>query len=183
MDHLRLINSMKFEIESLAMGNMNSTFAILARLLICNYLIMSIKSRLPSYNLLFLDFESWKSNIECFNKCSYVFKSHVLKSNDQRSRLLKSAGSCKMSSACTSEIKVMKENNKVVVQWQKVHYGHKVEIQHIRLPQREKQDVAPKIINGVVSQRILEYTRDDIGAHLKRIDLLTLKDIQKQLWS
>ncbi|KAH1028412.1 hypothetical protein HUJ05_001766 [Dendroctonus ponderosae] len=149
------------------------------------------------------DFESWKSNIECFNKCSYVFKSrhastvneivsykcnrskisHVLKSNDQRSRLLKSAGSCKMSSACTSEIKVMKENNKVVVQWQKVHYGHKVEIQHIRLPQREKQDVAPKIINGVVSQRILEYTRDDIGAHLKRIDLLTLKDIQKQLWS
>ncbi|KAJ8974595.1 hypothetical protein NQ317_017888, partial [Molorchus minor] len=118
------------------------------------------------------DFENWKSNIETRNNCSYILKSrnastiveivyykcnrskasYILKNSDERSRLLKSQGSCKISSSCTSEIKVIKENNKILVEWQKIHYGHKLDIQHIRLPKREKQNIATKIINGVAPQ-------------------------------
>lgn len=67
--------------------------------------------------------------------------------------MLKSQGSCKMSNSCTSEIKFVKENDKINVEWQKVHYGHKTEVQHIRLPNVEKQNIATQVLNGVASQR------------------------------
>lgn len=62
---------------------------------------------------------------------------YILKDVDQRSKLVKSQGSCKMMNSCTSEIKLAKENNKISVEWQKVHYGHNKEIKHIRLPKAE----------------------------------------------
>ncbi|XP_074037973.1 uncharacterized protein [Leptinotarsa decemlineata] len=144
------------------------------------------------------DFEIWKSNTETINNCSYVLKSrnastigeivyykcnrstsYILSDNsDRRHRLLKSQGSCKINSSCTSEIKVVEENNKILIEWQKVHYGHNLDIQYIRLPKTEKQNIATKITNGVAPQRILESTRDNIGEHLKRVDLLSTKDLR-----
>lgn len=58
-----------------------------------------------------------------------------------------------MGTSCTSELKVTKENNQIIVEWQKVHYNHKFDLQHIRLPKIEKHSIATKLINGVTPQR------------------------------
>ncbi|KAJ8928715.1 hypothetical protein NQ314_018690, partial [Rhamnusium bicolor] len=57
------------------------------------------------------------------------------------------------------------------------HYAHTTDLQHIRIPKEDRQIVASKLVNGVTPMRILETTRDNIEAHLKRVDLLTSKDI------
>lgn len=54
---------------------------------------------------------------------------------------------------CTSHIRLshnIKNNTEeFICHWQKSHYGHVVELQHIRLTQEEKQVVASKLISGV----------------------------------
>lgn len=67
--------------------------------------------------------------------------------------MLKSQGCCKMKNSCTSELKVTMESNKITVEWQKVHYGHTLELQHVRLSKPDKQSIATKMVNGVTNQR------------------------------
>ncbi|KAL1513099.1 hypothetical protein ABEB36_002564 [Hypothenemus hampei] len=83
-----------------------------------------------------------------------------------------------MNVLCTSEIKLIKENGKILVEYQKCHYGHALEIQHIRLPKSEKQNIASKLVSEITPQRILQSTRDNIEKDSKRIDLLKMKDLE-----
>ncbi|CAH0560267.1 unnamed protein product [Brassicogethes aeneus] len=144
------------------------------------------------------EFKNWKNDIEKVNDCYYVLKSkaastigevlyyncnrsktsYSTKDEAQMKRLQKCQGSCKMTHSCTSSIKVTSENGKYHIEWQKTHYGHDFEQKHIRLPKPERHCIASKLISGVTTQRILESTRDKIGDPLKRIDLLTAKDIR-----
>ncbi|KAJ8932511.1 hypothetical protein NQ314_014603 [Rhamnusium bicolor] len=104
-------------------------------------------------------------------------KFHITIAADQYKRLLKSQASCKMGSCCTSQIKLVKKNDGLTIKWVKTHYGHTTDLQHIRIPKEDRQIVASKLVNGVTLMRILETTRDNIEAHLKKVDLLTSKDI------
>ncbi|XP_031354777.1 uncharacterized protein LOC116179198 isoform X5 [Photinus pyralis] len=98
--------------------------------------------------------------------------------NKQYQRLLKSKGSCKMSSCCTSQIKLIKKGgNDILIQWQKTHYGHTLDLKHVRLSVQDREEVALKLISGVTSEKILEKTQDGLEKELKRLDLLTRKDI------
>lgn len=65
--------------------------------------------------------------------------------------MLKSQGSCKVDSSCTSQIKLISNNNNsdLHIQWQKTHYGHSMDLQHIRLLKQDRQVIASKLINGV----------------------------------
>uniref|UniRef100_A0A1Y1M411 C2H2-type domain-containing protein n=2 Tax=Photinus pyralis TaxID=7054 RepID=A0A1Y1M411_PHOPY len=145
------------------------------------------------------EFQSWKTSIEKETKCSYIFKSKVNSAvgftmyyncnrsftgkgprdkNKQYQRLLKSKGSCKMSSCCTSQIKLIKKGgNDILIQWQKTHYGHTLDLKHVRLSVQDREEVALKLISGVTSEKILEKTQDGLEKELKRLDLLTRKDI------
>lgn len=58
-----------------------------------------------------------------------------------------------MKNSCTSELKVTMESNKITVEWQKVHYGHTLELQRVRLSKPDKQSIATKMVNGVANQR------------------------------
>uniref|UniRef100_A0AAR5PX74 DDE-1 domain-containing protein n=1 Tax=Dendroctonus ponderosae TaxID=77166 RepID=A0AAR5PX74_DENPD len=67
----------------------------------------------------------------------------------------------------------------ILVTWLKTHYGHKSELQHLRLPQQDKAMVASKLILGVPASRILDSYREKINEKdLNREDLITRKDIQ-----
>ncbi|XP_031354776.1 uncharacterized protein LOC116179198 isoform X4 [Photinus pyralis] len=145
------------------------------------------------------EFQSWKSSIEKETKCSYIFKSKINSAvgftmyyncnrsfagkgprdkNKQYKRLLKSKGSCKMSSYCTSQIKVTKKGGSdILIQWQKTHYGHTFDLKHIRLSIQDREEVALKLISGVTSEKILEEIQNGLEKELKRLDLLTRKDI------
>ncbi|KAL1516411.1 hypothetical protein ABEB36_000329 [Hypothenemus hampei] len=146
----------------------------------------------------------WKLNMEKSTNNSYVFKSKVSSTageiiyyycnrsqTKEMFRLSKSQELCKMNNMCTSTIRVVNENNKIVVEWLKTHYGHcnepqHIRLRHVRLPDLEKQNIAAKLTSGVAPKRILESVRNGLGEDLNRIDLLTPKDItniKKMEWN
>ncbi|KAJ8969759.1 hypothetical protein NQ314_001596 [Rhamnusium bicolor] len=62
--------------------------------------------------------------------------------------------SCKLNKSCVIYIKLVKENGKeIVAVWQKTHYGHENEIQHIRLNRADRNAVASKLAAGVPKER------------------------------
>ncbi|XP_050299057.1 uncharacterized protein LOC126737964 isoform X1 [Anthonomus grandis grandis] len=144
------------------------------------------------------EFTQWKIKIEAQNKCCYILKSkksstsgevlHYICNrskasytplfNECRKRLQKSQGSCKLEHNCTSFINMKNESGALLVEWQKEHYGHTNDLEHIRIPSHEKESITSKLISGVPPRRILETNQDRIGTDLKRIDLLTHQDIK-----
>nr|CAH7714871.1 unnamed protein product [Callosobruchus chinensis] len=116
-------------------------------------------------------FQAWKSKIEQENTCYYVSKGKSTSTNvetsyyycnrsktgyvkkEGRSRTEKGQGSCKLDYSCTSQIKVTQEEIGVVVEWQKVHYGHTQDLRHLRLSKAEKQYIVSKLKKGETPAR------------------------------
>ncbi|KAJ8969217.1 hypothetical protein NQ317_015267 [Molorchus minor] len=94
-------------------------------------------------------------------------------------RLTKSQGSSKLDFNCTSQIKVVHEqNNKISVTYYKTHYKHDKQIQHLRISKADRTIVANKLMSGVSISKIIDSNRDNIeGENLNRVALLTRKDI------
>ncbi|XP_050315270.1 uncharacterized protein LOC126749605 [Anthonomus grandis grandis] len=129
----------------------------------CNYVISAKRNKGENTEIIY-----YKCNRSNINKVT--IKEH-------RQRNLKSQGTCKLNFTCTSQIKVVYKSNKCSIHWIKTHYNHKTELEHIRLSSRMKNEIAAKLVSGLSDQRVLEINRDKIGEHLKRIDLLTSKDV------
>lgn len=141
------------------------------------------------------EFEKWIDAIQTEKNVNYVKKGADPKrtniyyncnrsavNNKYKSlnkRITKSQGSCKLPFLCTSQIIVKVENASTFkVTWYKSHYKHNEEIEHVRIPKTEKQNVANKLVAGVSMSRIVDQTRDNIiEDELKRVHLLTRKDV------
>ncbi|CAH0549893.1 unnamed protein product, partial [Brassicogethes aeneus] len=121
----------------------------------------------------FKEFSAWKEEVEVKEKCNYIIsrgkrvtssgaeisyyicnRSGVRSEKTPRNkidakRLTKSQGSCKSGQACISQITVQNNGNaNIEVTRQKTHYGHKVQIEHLRLSTGNRKAIASKIING-----------------------------------
>lgn len=93
-------------------------------------------------------------------------------------RMKKVQESRKINSACTSQIKVIINKNNILATFYKTHYGHKNDIKHLPLQKCERASIANKLSSGIPISRILNTNRQNFDeSHLKRIDLLTRKDI------
>ncbi|KAJ8912340.1 hypothetical protein NQ315_014707, partial [Exocentrus adspersus] len=100
------------------------------------------------------------------------------KKSPKTDRLSKCQGTNKINSACTSQIKVVISDNMCTAFYYKTHYGHDVELQHLRISSRDRATIAGKLASGVSISRILDDNRQNFSADkLQRIDLLTRKDI------
>lgn len=124
-----------------------------------------------------VEFQKWKDQLEATNMFSYVYKSksnstngdityyycnrtkssYKDKANGKRARAQKSQGFSKMSTSCISFIKAMNENGKLRVEWQQTHYGHQLELQHLRLHKTDKQLIAFKLIEGVPPRKFVQF--------------------------
>ncbi|KAJ8914301.1 hypothetical protein NQ315_011286, partial [Exocentrus adspersus] len=115
-----------------------------------------------------------------YYNCSRSFMSRSnAKTTTSGKRLLKSQGSSKLNFNCTSQIKAVHEENKIIVTYYKTHYKHNKEIQHLRINEEDKRVIANKLLSGVSITKIVDQNRDAIaGEDLKRIHLLTRKDCQ-----
>ncbi|XP_072385917.1 uncharacterized protein [Diabrotica undecimpunctata] len=146
----------------------------------------------------FLDFTVWMAQEEKQNNVQYCKVTGVKRHKEQetsyyecirssknysakkdRERALKSQGSFKMVNSCTSQIIVSKniQTDCCVIKYFKTHYGHEDDIEHLHIPKSDKENIASKLILGVSSKIVLQNVRDSIGGELKRVDLLTRKDI------
>ena len=75
--------------------------------------------------------------------------------NASGKKLTKSQGSSKLGRACTSQIICVHSKN-ILVTWKKTHYGHCVQLQHLRILQEDRSVIACKLINGVPSARCIK---------------------------
>ncbi|KAL1490228.1 hypothetical protein ABEB36_012957 [Hypothenemus hampei] len=143
------------------------------------------------------EFAHWKSTIEEENNFNYILRrtystssgkvsiyncnrskaSYRPKDLETRLRVPKVQGSCKMDSICPSIIKMKNTNDNIIVEWQKIHYGHDDDLKHIRLHKVNKQKIASKLFSGVAPQKILNDIRDSSEGKSKRVNLLTMQDI------
>ncbi|CAH2004745.1 unnamed protein product [Acanthoscelides obtectus] len=139
-------------------------------------------------------FQMWKSKIERECGCYYVSKGkanlpngettyyycnrsktgYVTKKRTIRER---SQGSCKLKYACTSQIKVTKEDIGVVIEWQTVHYGHGRDLRYLRLSKEDKQYIVARLKKGKTPDSIVRSFQKQDKEHLRRLHLVTLKDI------
>ena len=84
-----------------------------------------------------------------------------------------------MGRACTSTIKVVyTPDGKCHVEMCHTHYGHDVQIQHIKLSKRQRESIAAKIQQGVSFDRILDDIRDNVTGSLQRLHILEKKDLR-----
>ena len=91
---------------------------------------------------------------------------------------MKSQGTSKLNTYCTAAITIkMTKDDCLEVTIHKTHYGHRISLGHLRIPEMDRLAIAGKLANGVDFQHILDNIRDKLGKSYQRIHLLTRKDI------
>ena len=113
----------------------------------------------------------------CYYYCS---RSGYFRSRGKSERHIKSQGSSKLNTYCTAAIKATTDRYTgfmVTVEICHTHYGHELQLGHLRLPESVRLAVAGKLRQGVSVEHVLDHVRDSIGTNVERIHLLTRKDI------
>ena len=67
---------------------------------------------------------------------------------------------------------------KVQVEVCDTHYRHTTDLGHIHLPHNVRLFVAGQLLQGVSFQHILEKVHDSVGTDLKRVHLISRKNIE-----
>ena len=110
----------------------------------------------------------------------YCSRSGTYKPKGLSKRSLKTQGTSKLNSYCTSYMKAKQSpDNKLEVEYCSTHHNHEREIAHLTLPQHVKLLIATKVQQGVAVERILDDIRDSIvyGDTPTRMHLTSKKDI------
>ena len=122
------------------------------------------------YLLLISDFEEWKNSYEEKERCSFVLtlgakrtfdinkvcyyycnRSGYFRSKGKGEHHTKSQGSSKLNTYCTAAMKATTDSKTgvVVVEFCEKHYGHEIELGHLRLPENVRLAIAGKLRQGV----------------------------------
>ncbi|CAN7988836.1 unnamed protein product [Ixodes hexagonus] len=98
-------------------------------------------------------------------------------------RKLKSQGSCKVGTHCMATMVTieMPDTGSVSVVYQKQHYGHDIDLGHVRLSKAERQVVTNQLLQGIPPSDILQNVRGSVGRQLSKIHLMTRKDLHNIL--
>lgn len=143
--------------------------------------------------LYYTEFELWKSKLEKDNLTMFVKSSGQKKVQDKRVtyyycnrsgyfaskskglRSLKTQGSSKLDGYCTASLHcTFLENGKLEILATKTHYGHQCKLGHIRIPEKDRLNIAKQLFMGVSFDNLL---RDSVSTELNRVHLLTRKDL------
>ena len=61
-------------------------------------------------------------------------------------RRTKSSGTCKIDKNCTATFKVLESSDgSITVEVNHTHYGHQIEVQHLKISKRHRQEIAAKL--------------------------------------
>ncbi|KAG8258518.1 hypothetical protein J6590_108402 [Homalodisca vitripennis] len=91
----------------------------------------------------------------------------------------KKKGTSKTNHHCTASITCVElPGGKIEVKICSTHYGHDTDLQHLRLTQTEKYQIAEQLCKGVPRDLILDNVRSSAGPEVDRIHLITMKDVK-----
>ncbi|KAK3710030.1 hypothetical protein QZH41_012420 [Actinostola sp. cb2023] len=88
---------------------------------------------------------------------------------------MKSQGSYKIECNCTATITVTIYDDKNIVA--NVCYTHQHQLEHLRLSKVKREEIAAKIKQGVIRDRILDDVRESVTAEFQRHHLIERKDL------
>ena len=110
----------------------------------------------------------------------YCNRSGYFKTKSKGIRNIKSQGSSKLDTYCTAAIILSSDSvtGQLLATVCHTHYGHDMTLGHVPLLPSARMEVAAKIVQGVSEDHIIDDIRNNIGDKLKRIHLLTRKDIR-----
>nr|CAB3262830.1 uncharacterized protein LOC100183891 [Phallusia mammillata] len=103
----------------------------------------------------------------------------------------KTQGSCKTGVECTASMKVTKwpfkegssnatgQQHQIEVEAYLQHYGHNLDLSHIRITKSQKDEIARKLSQGISKYKILDEIRGslDPATAPQRVHLLSLQDM------
>ena len=107
----------------------------------------------------------------------YCSRSGYLTDCKKRMRQVKTQGSSKLNTYCTSTIVLKRKDQTFFVQYCPTHYGHRKLLGHLRLTEMERLVIAGKLTKGVTFERILDDIRNSLDTSVERIHRVTRKDI------
>lgn len=126
---------------------------------------MTVLSQDASITLFISAFSIWKAALEnetcshlvastgrkqcrpgTFRRYLHCHRSGSFESISTGQRQLKSNGSCKIGKHCFAMLEVTEEKDRVLVAFQKQHYGHTAELGHQRLSKTLSQGIAGKAL-------------------------------------
>ena len=107
----------------------------------------------------------------------YCSRSGYLTVCKERMRQVKTQGSSKLNTYCTSTIVLKRKDQTIFVQYCPTHYGHRKLLGHLRLTEKERLVIAGKLLKGITFERILDDIRNSLDTSVERIHLATRKDI------
>uniref|UniRef100_V5H786 Putative zinc finger transcription factor protein 17 n=1 Tax=Ixodes ricinus TaxID=34613 RepID=V5H786_IXORI len=107
-------------------------------------------------------------------------RSGMFVARGERKRKLKSQGSCKVGTHCMATMTAIetKETGIVSVVYQKEHYGHTIDLGHVRLTKLERQVVTDQLLQGTSTAEVLRNIRCSMKRQLSKIHLITRKDLE-----
>ncbi|XP_037511988.1 uncharacterized protein LOC119388349 [Rhipicephalus sanguineus] len=94
-------------------------------------------------------------------------------------RRLKSQGSCKINAHCMATMSTTQDMQTGVVSlvYQKKHYGHDIDLGHLRLSKEERQAIAQQLAQGIPVETVLKNVKKTLGRELQKIHLITRRDL------
>lgn len=98
-------------------------------------------------------------------------------------RQLKSQGSLrhklKINAHCMSTLSTVQnmQTGIVTLVYQKNHYGHEIDLGHLRLSKEERQAIAQQLAQGVPVEAVLKSVKKSLGRELQKIHLITRRDL------
>lgn len=94
-------------------------------------------------------------------------------------RRLKSQGSCKINAHCMATMTTIQDMQTGIVSlvYQKKHYGHDIDLGHLRLNKEERQAIAQQLAQGAPVKTVLKNVKESLGKELQKIHLITRRDL------
>ncbi|KAM4051837.1 uncharacterized protein ACNLHF_026275 isoform 1-T4 [Anomaloglossus baeobatrachus] len=142
-----------------------------------------------------VDFQQWKDNLERDTNASfykkntsfltdgtveyyYCNRSGQYKGASSGIRKCKSQGTCKINTNCTARMKAKTLSDGAVHLYVcYTHYGHDAQLCHIRIPKRDREDIAENLQEGIPAKKIVKRLFASEVLSLERKHLVTNKDI------
>lgn len=110
----------------------------------------------------------------------YCNRSGFFASKGSGKRAQKAQGSCKIDGHCTAGIcaKTCILTGTISIVVTNTHYGHEMDLAHLKLSQDERVAIGQKLAQGITAERILDDIRNSLSDSLERHHLVTKKDIR-----
>ena len=98
-------------------------------------------------------------------------------------RMLKSQGSSKMGETCSAHLKVERNDTTghVTAHYCSTHHSHKKQIAHLKIPEQVRLNIAAKLHQGVVIEKIMDDIRDNAIGESSREHIISRQDIRNVL--